>query len=82
MEKERNTESQVLAPEAAGYDQWLAAEIREAIDDPRPGVPHAEVMARMQMQMQMLASSRPAPARRVKPRRVAEVPGSGGFVAV
>ena len=35
------------AHEAAAYNQWLAAEIQEAIDDPRPSVPHDEVMARM-----------------------------------
>jgi len=35
------------AHEAAAYNQWLAAEIQEAIDDPRPSVPHNEVMARM-----------------------------------
>lgn len=29
------------------YEAWLAAEIQEAIDDPRPSVPHDEVMARM-----------------------------------
>ena len=35
------------AHEAAAYNQWLAAEIQEAIDDPRPSIPHDEVMARM-----------------------------------
>lgn len=35
------------AHEAAAYNQWLVAEIQEAIDDPRPSVPHDEVMARM-----------------------------------
>jgi hypothetical protein len=41
--------AQVLrgAHEAAAYNQWLAAEIQEAIDDPRPSVPHDDVMARM-----------------------------------
>lgn len=41
--------AQVLrgAHEAAAYNQWLATEIQEAIDDPRPSVPHDEVMARM-----------------------------------
>lgn len=41
--------AQVLreAHEAAAYNQWLAAEIQEAIDDPRPSVPHDEVIARM-----------------------------------
>lgn len=35
------------AHEAAAYNQWLATEIQEAIDDPTPSVPHEEVMARM-----------------------------------
>jgi hypothetical protein len=35
------------AHEAAAYNEWLAAEIQEAIDDPRPSIPHDEVMARM-----------------------------------
>lgn len=33
---------------AAAYNQRLAADIQEAIDDPRPSVPHDEVMARME----------------------------------
>ena len=35
------------AHEAAAYNQWLAVEIQEAIDDPRSSIPHDEVMARM-----------------------------------
>lgn len=35
------------AHQAAAYMKWLAAGIQEAIDDPRPSVPHDEVMARM-----------------------------------
>ena len=35
------------AHEAAAYNEWLAAEIQEALDDPRPSIPHDEVMARM-----------------------------------
>lgn len=35
------------AHEAAAYAQWLAAEIQEAIDDPRPSIPHDEVLGRM-----------------------------------
>jgi hypothetical protein len=32
-----------LAHEAAAYTKWLKAEIQEAIDDPRPGIPNEEV---------------------------------------
>lgn len=35
------------AHEAAAYNQWLAAEIQASIDDPRPNIPHDEVMAEM-----------------------------------
>lgn len=30
---------------AASYKGWLAKEVKEAIDDPRPSVPHAQVAA-------------------------------------
>lgn len=33
------------AHEAAAYNQWLAGEIQAAIDDPRPSIPHDDVMA-------------------------------------
>ena len=35
------------AHQAAAYDKWLKAEVQEAIDDPRPGIPHEEVMRHM-----------------------------------
>lgn len=35
------------AHEAAAYNEWLATEIEETIDDPRPSIPHDEVIARM-----------------------------------
>jgi len=31
--------------EAAAYDKWFRAQVREAIDDPRPNIPHEDVMA-------------------------------------
>ncbi len=37
-----------LTTEPEGYDAWFRAKVQEAIDDPRPGIPHDEVMARMQ----------------------------------
>ena len=42
------------------YTAWLAAEIQAAIDDPRPSLPHAEVMARMDAQLARLKVDRPA----------------------
>lgn len=35
------------AHQAAAYAQWLAGEIQEAIDDPRPNISHDEVLAEM-----------------------------------
>lgn len=35
------------AHEAAAYNQWLAGEIQASIDDPRPSIPHDEVMTEM-----------------------------------
>jgi hypothetical protein len=31
----------------AGYDEWLLAEIQEALDDPSPPVPHEEAVRRI-----------------------------------
>jgi hypothetical protein len=33
--------------EADAYDQWFRAKVQEALDDPRPGIPHDQVMAKM-----------------------------------
>ncbi len=34
-----------LARNAAEHDAWFRAKVQEALDDPRPGIPHAEVKA-------------------------------------
>ncbi|WP_052369093.1 antitoxin PaaA2 family protein [Serpentinimonas barnesii] len=36
------------AQEASAYAKWLAKEIQESIDDPRPSVAHDEVMSRLE----------------------------------
>ncbi|PKY10113.1 hypothetical protein B1757_11470 [Acidithiobacillus marinus] len=41
------SEAMRKAHQAAAYSEWLAAEIQEAIDEPRPSITHDEVMARM-----------------------------------
>lgn len=33
------------AHEAAAYDKWFRAQVQESIDDPRPSIPHEQVMA-------------------------------------
>ena len=40
------------------HTAWLAAEIQAAIDDPRPSIPHYEVMARMDAQLARLEEGR------------------------
>ncbi|MDR7050170.1 hypothetical protein J2X54_002651 [Duganella sp. 3397] len=35
------------AEEAAAYDLWFRAKVQESLDDPRPSIPHDEVMAQM-----------------------------------
>ncbi|MHB8309049.1 MAG: type II toxin-antitoxin system RelB family antitoxin [Metallibacterium sp.] len=45
--RRNRAEAMRAAHEAAAYNQWLAAEVRASIDDPRPSIPHDEVMAEM-----------------------------------
>ena len=33
--------------EAEAYDRWFRKKVQQALDDPRPSVPHEEVMAEM-----------------------------------
>ncbi|WP_448512118.1 antitoxin PaaA2 family protein [Photorhabdus laumondii] len=44
------------AHQAAAYSEWLAAEIQDAIDDPRPNLSHDEVMAEMDADIAALAA--------------------------
>lgn len=32
---------------SASYEAWFKAKVQAALDDPRPGVPHDELMAEM-----------------------------------
>lgn len=45
----------------AAYDKWLAAEIQAAIDDPRPNIPHEEVMAEMWAEIAAIVRSKKHP---------------------
>jgi hypothetical protein len=44
------------AHQAAAYTEWLNSEIQEAIDDPRPSIPHDEVMARMDARIKQIGA--------------------------
>ena len=48
------------AHEAAAYNQWLAGEIQASIDDPRPSIPHDEVMAEMEADIAALPKKKRA----------------------
>ncbi|MEL6465685.1 MAG: type II toxin-antitoxin system RelB/DinJ family antitoxin [Pseudomonadota bacterium] len=37
-----------LTADPESYDAWFRAKVQEAIDDPRPAAPHAQVMAEAQ----------------------------------
>jgi len=45
--RENRAQAMREAHKAAAYTKWLAAEIQESIDDPRPSIPDDEVMAEM-----------------------------------
>lgn len=49
-----------LAADPDTYDAWFRAKVREALDDPSPSIPHAEVMAEMR---ELIASKRPSERR-------------------
>lgn len=40
-----SSERMKRAHEAAAYDKWFRAQVQESIDDPRPSIPHEQVMA-------------------------------------
>ncbi|MCL2298235.1 MAG: hypothetical protein FWC38_00295 [Proteobacteria bacterium] len=44
------------AHRAAAYSKWLAAEIQDAMSDPRPNLSHNEVMTRMDADIAALAT--------------------------
>ncbi len=58
MTQSRESRAQAMreAHEAAAYSKWLAAEIEASIDDPRPSIPHAEVMAAMDADIAALSA--------------------------
>jgi len=33
--------------QAGSYDRWFRAKVQQALDDPRPGLPHDEAMAKL-----------------------------------
>lgn len=42
-----SSEAMRKAHEAAAYDKWFRGKVQEALDDPRPSIPHKQVMQEM-----------------------------------
>ena len=55
------------AHQAAAYNQWLAAEVQDAIDDPRPNLSHEDVMAEMEADIAALTGSSAKPPKGQRP---------------
>ena len=60
MSQSRENRAQAMreAHQAAAYTKWLAAQIQESIDDPRPSIPHDEVMAEMDVDIAALPAGK------------------------
>jgi len=46
------------AHQASAYSKWLKSEIQKAIDDPRPSVPHDDVMRAMRQKLASLSAAK------------------------
>jgi len=42
---------------ASSYDRWFCVKVKEAIDDPRSGIPHDLVMAEMDTMIDSIETS-------------------------
>jgi DNA-damage-inducible protein J len=43
-----------LTTDPAAYDAWFRAKVQEALDDPRPGIPHEEVQEMFRLKREAL----------------------------
>lgn len=48
------------AEEAEAYDLWFRARVQESLDDPRPSVPHDQVIAEMEARIEAKRRARRA----------------------
>ena len=66
MTRTRHSRAEAMrqAHEAAAYNQWLAAEVQDAIDDPRPNISHDDVMAEMDADIAEMTGSAKLPKRK------------------
>ena len=66
MSRSRASQAELMraANQAAAHNRWLAAEIQDALDDPRPSLPLDEVMAAMDAEIDALERGPAATKRR------------------
>jgi hypothetical protein len=76
VERSSDNRAKVLrkAHEAAAYNDWLASEVQEATDDPRPNLPHEDVVAEIDADIAAPAPGRKSAARR-SPQRSKRISG-------
>jgi hypothetical protein len=43
------------------HDAWFRAEVQKALDDPRPGIPHEEVMRQLREEIGKVRARKNAP---------------------
>lgn len=43
----------------SSYEQWFQTKVQEALNDPRPGIPHEEVMREMKVLIESKLSRHP-----------------------
>jgi hypothetical protein len=43
--------------QAASYDRWFRAEVQASLDDPRPSIPHEQVMEEINALMESMRKS-------------------------
>ncbi|WP_095193488.1 antitoxin [Pseudomonas sp. Irchel 3A7] len=46
--------------QAASYDRWFRAKVQASLDDPRPSIPHDQVMAEMRALLESKRNKRDA----------------------
>jgi hypothetical protein len=66
MSRSRSGQAEAMrtAHQAAAHNRWLAAKIQESLDDPRPSLPHDEVMAAMDAEIDATENQRAGSSRR------------------
>jgi PaaA2-like antitoxin len=66
MSRSRSSQAEAMrtAHRAAAHNRWLAAEIQASLDDPRSSIPHEEVMAALDAEIDAIETPRARTVRR------------------